>query len=418
MSRSWTVTEHRSLIESLAAPTTPVRSPVVGSELLGCALAEDAHALLDTPPFTNSAMDGFAVRHVDLPPEKAEVVLPVAGDLPAGDQQVHRLAAGQVVRIMTGAPLPEGADTVVMVEQTDHLPGTRQAPQQVRIQAPWPEPGANVRRRGEDLPAGAPVLPAGTVVDAAAVSALVSVGVTEVTLHPRPRVGIITTGRELVAPGVPVGPGQIPDSNAALLTGLVLAAGASIVASARINDQIERLAAVLDDWPELDLVITAGGISAGAFEVVRQGLAHQGVDFHHVAMQPGGPQGAGRLRCAGRQVPVLCLPGNPVSVFVSFHVYGAGLIAMLAGRAADSLPPTEQVIAAEGWVSPPGKEQICPVRRDGQRVWPHHRLGSRSHLVASLPQADGLALVPVGTSTVAPGDRLTFIPTRVGRRGW
>ncbi|MDO5287539.1 MAG: molybdopterin molybdotransferase MoeA [Actinomycetia bacterium] len=416
MSGSWSVAEHRAWLESLVHPL-PAEVVTVGEGGLGRVLAEEVRTVLDTPPFTNSAMDGFAVRHADLPPDQAEVVLPVVGDAPAGGGGGLRLADGQAIRIMTGAPLPDGADTVVVVEQTDHQPGVVDAPRQVRVRAPWPQPGANVRQRGEDLASGEPLLPAGTVLDAAALSALVSAGVTQVALRPRPRVGVVTTGRELLAPGVDVGPGQVPDSNAVLLAGLVLAAGADLVVQARVDDRPEQLTALLNGWPELDLVITAGGISAGAFEVVRQALAAQ-VGFHHVAVQPGGPQGAGRLELGGRLVPVVCLPGNPVSVFVSFHLYGAGLIAMLAGRAASSEPPMVPVVAGEGWQSPPGKVQVCPVRRVGEQVWPSHRLGSRSHLVASLPLADGLAVVPAGTGTVSAGDPLFFIGTRAGRRGW
>lgn len=424
------VGRHRALVDALAQPLPPVRRPVLPglpsrdaaqpfaagavSPCLGAVLAEPVAARIPVPPFANSAMDGFAVRHRDIAAatEQQPVRLPVAGDIPAGETTPHVLAPGTAWRIMTGSAIPAGADTVVKVEHTDHRPGVAALPATVRFFIP-PEPGANIRAAGEDLPTGALVLPAGRLLDGPALAAAVSAGHGELLVRPRPRVAIMTTGDELAAPGEPLLPGQIPDSNGVLLGGLICQAGADLVTAARIGDDPQTLRTALADCPQVDLVLTAGGISAGAYEVVRLALAGPGMRFHRVTQQPGGPQGAGLASVAGREVPVLCLPGNPVGVFVSFHVYAAGLIAVLAGRAETTEPVRQPVRAGQGWASPPAKTQFIPVARqpDG-RVVPIHRLGSGSHLVASLPQADGLAIVPAGAGQVAPGDRLEFIPTR------
>ena len=194
-------------------------------------------------------------------------------------------------------------------------------------------------------------------------------------------------------------------------------AGGDVVARWRSADDPEALLAILASAPEIDLLVTAGGISAGAYETVRQTLSGPTMRFHHVAQQPGGPQGAGTALVGGRPVPAACLPGNPVSVYVSFHVYVAGMIRVLAGRSSTVEPTVGQAVAGAEWTSPRGKVQFIPLRLDGGRAFPIHELGSRSHLVASLPSADGLGVVPADVERVRPGDALGFIPTEGGANG-
>ncbi|HEX7658981.1 MAG TPA: gephyrin-like molybdotransferase Glp [Pseudonocardiaceae bacterium] len=421
-SHSLSVLEHRAFVDALTTRLPPVRRPLLaehGSDrCLGAVLAENVVTRMPVPPFTNSAMDGFVVRHADIADATGDspTTLPVAGDIPAGDTTPHELRPGTAWRIMTGAPIPFGADTVVKVEQTDHTPGTRELPHQASFYAA-PAPGANIRRAGEDVRAGLTVLAAGCRLDATALACAASVGYGDLAVYPQPRVGIVTAGDELVAPGVGPRPGKVPDSNGVLLTALAEAAGARVVARARVRDDPRALRAALDGWSGIDLVITAGGISAGAYEVVRQALSRSTMRFHHVAQEPGGPQGVGTIRLGGRDVPVLCLPGNPVAVFVGFHVYAAGMIEMMAGRRTGTQPPTHEVIAAEGWSSSPTKTQFIPLcetaRGTVRRI---HRLGPASHLVASLPLADGLGVVPAGIDHVDRGDCLRFIPTHLESR--
>lgn len=451
---SLSIDEHRALVEASCPMLDPVELPL--EECIGAVAAADVRALVPVPAFTNSAMDGFALRSADLKAE-GPTILPVAGDIPAGDTRENRLEPGTAWRIMTGAPVPEGADTVVKVEWTDHEAGVSYPPEQVQI-LKAPTPGANVRFKGEGVDCGDIVIPAGTPLSAGTIAAAASVGVDRLLVHPRPRVLVIATGAELVAPGQPLGPGRIHDSNGLMMAALASEAGARVVGTFLCGDDPEEFTRLMDCAPEADLVITAGGVSQGAFEVVRLAIADRG-RFHHVAQQPGGPQGVGLLPVGASKKPtlVLCLPGNPVSVFVSFHVYVAGLIARLAGRVSDapgaSAPRMLPGIAAKGWRSPAGKTQFVPVRpavcasaqpsgafvpaageplragkspragetlrADGDAhrcggepilVEPVHILGSGSHLTASLAVAEFLAVIGPEHESVAAGDTFELIP--------
>ena len=416
--------EHRDLIEALALSRLLPHDTLSAEECLGRRLATDLHSLIPLPPFTNSAMDGFALRREDLAGE-GPWSLPVVADIPAGDTREHRLEAGQAMRIMTGAPLPQGADTVVKVEHTDHAAGVAQAPASVEIRVA-PKLGANVRVKGEALEAGSPVLEAGCLLDGTALAAAISVGHGTLAVLPRPRVLVVTTGTELRRAGEALERGQIPDSNGILLRGLVEDAGGRVVAHLRTGDTPEELRRALDEAPDADLVITAGGISAGAYEVVRLTLGTD-AGFHHVAQQPGGPQGVGATPVGprGRETPVICLPGNPVSVFTTFHMYVAGALAVMSGlvrpERGATVPSAVMARARVGWESPKGKTQFIPVRfvdeagagsgdEAGVRwVEPVHPLGSKSHLVASLAHAQGIGVVAPEFGGVVAGQELAVV---------
>ena len=432
-------------------------SPLEASRLAlgdahGRVLAEDVTAAVPVPPWTNSAMDGYAVRAEDTTGASPQtpVVLPVSGDVPAGAAP-QPLVAGTTQRIMTGAMLPEGADAVVKVEDTDQVPGPHPLPDRVEIRAAV-RPGLSIRRAGEDLGAGDPVMAAGTRLSAAAVSALASVGLGSVRVAARVRVAVVSTGAELRDAGHVLKPGTIPDSNSLLLAGLVAEHGAVCASVSRSGDTAEDLAEVLRRAASgADLIVTSGGVSAGAFdpltmlaEANRDGDAAVRLDFVKVAMQPGKPQGHGWVRADdGRRVPIICLPGNPVSVLVSFTTIVAPALARLAGQdTSDSsdgmLPgrPRPTARAAVAWRTPPGRRQHVPVRFTGPPahpaaaeadkhgnhaeggaeehaclpwVTPTHRLGSGSHLVASLPAAQALAVVAAEVEAVEVGDELPLI---------
>ena len=458
------ITELLAALEPLPAVVLPL------AEAHGLVLAEDVPAALPVPPWTNSAMDGYAVRAADAAKaDRSPVVLPVGGDVPAGAVPAP-LAPGTAQRIMTGAMLPEGADAVVRVEDTDQAPGPRPLPEQVEIRVA-PRPGLNVRRAGEDVGLGDPVLGAGAVLSAAALSALASAGAGSVRAVPRARVAVVSTGAELVDPGAAPPTGSIPDSNSVLLAGLVVEHGAALASVSRSADTAASLAGVLTAAAAgADLVVTSGGVSAGAFDPLtmlagdqaaldegREMLAEDRaagaairLRFARVAMQPGKPQGHGTVRADdGREVPLIALPGNPVSVLVSFRTIVAPALARLMGRdgggAADadsvagpvngpaaparprsgSRPPV-RARAAEAWKTAGERRQYIPVRfvpaptgaaaRPGRGtvgptrwVAPTHRLGSGSHLVASLPAAQALAVVEAGTPAVSVGDEVRLI---------
>ena len=434
-------------LEDYVSQVLEALSPLEGGRVpLGQAhgrvLAEDVTAAVPVPPWTNSAMDGYAVRAKDTTGAcpLTPVVLPVSGDVPAGAAP-RPLAEGTAQRIMTGAMLPEGADAVVKVEDTDQAPGPHPLPERVEIRAAV-APGLSVRRAGEDVTAGDPVMAAGTRLSATAISALASVGLGSVLVRPQVRVAVVSTGAELRDAGQALEPGTIPDSNSLLLAGLVAEQGAVCTSMARSGDTAEALAEVLRQAAAgADLIVTSGGVSAGAFDpltMLAQAQRGEGapvhLDFVKVAMQPGKPQGHGWvLADDGRRVPIICLPGNPVSVLVSFTTIVAPALARLAGQdaagGAEPLPgrPVLTARAAVGWRTPPGRRQHVPVRfteapagsgvrsdvGDGAGlpwVTPTHRLGSGSHLVASLPAAQALAVVAAEVEAVEVGDELPLIP--------
>lgn len=306
-----TVAEHQSVVAELLARTEVVTLPL--ADAAGLVLAEDLVATRALPAFDNSAMDGYAVRAADLTGASAEhpVRLPVAEDVPAGRIDGPALAPGTAHRIMTGAPMPAGADAVVQVEATDG--GTDAvAVHEARTS------GSHVRTAGEDVAVGETVLPAGAVLGAAQLGLVAALGEPTVRVHRQLRVLVLSTGSELVEPGLPLRHGQIHESNGVMLATAVRAAGALAEQVRFVADDVAEFdAALAARGAHVDLVVTSGGVSAGAYEVVKDALAGRGVEFVKVAMQPGMPQGAGRVR----GMPVVTLPGNPVSALVSFEVF-------------------------------------------------------------------------------------------------
>lgn len=381
---------------ALAPAPVVAQLPLARAE--GRVLAADVTAQLDLPGWTNAAMDGFAVAWDDL---EVGVVLPVAGDIWAGQPGGARLAPGSAARIMTGAPLPDGADTVVAVELTDIPRGPVPLPQQVTIHTVPPR-GDAVRHRGEDARAGQVVVPAGTRLDPLARGVVAAVGVSEVAVHELPRVRVVATGEEVAELGTPPALGQLVDCNSWLLQGLVTALGHPCERVTMGHDDADRLRAAL---PELvagvDLLVFTGGVSAGAYEVVRQALEPLGIEFGEVAMQPGKPQGAGRLE----GTTVLCLPGNPVSAVVSCLAFARPWLDAASGRPA---PPPVHAVVEDGWTKKPSRVQFMPVvlgERDGLRTARRRSTGgSGSHLASRLAGVDGFAHVGAAVTAVSPGD--------------
>ena len=342
------VDEHRRVIAGLISARPP--SPVVLSEALGLVLAEDVVAPLSLPVFDNSAMDGYAVRAEDVADAGPDnpVTLPVAEDIPAGRTDPLTLSPGTAHRIMTGAPMPAGATAVVPVEATDAGMPT------VKI-AGAPRPGQHVRKSGEDVTAGTRVLRAGQTVTPAVLGLVAALGLDRLTIVPRQRVLVISTGSELVAAGTALAPGQIYESNAVMLAAAVREAGASVLDTATCGDDVEQFRELLEAR-EADLVITSGGVSAGAYEVVKDAFptGSAGVEFVKVAMQPGMPQGAGRT---GGGCPIVTLPGKPVSAQGSYEVCIRPALRAAMGMA-DPDRPRRSAVLAEALTSPRGKRQF------------------------------------------------------------
>jgi len=339
----------------------PAREVALG-DALGCVLAADVHAGEDLPPFANSAMDGFAVRSADIQAASADhpVALRLAGEVFAGSASLPRVPPGGAARIMTGGPLPPGADTVVPVEQTTLTAGSGPEGGEVLVRVAVGE-RAFVREAGEDVREGTLVLERGRVLDPAAIGMLASVGRRAVPVVPRPRVAVVSTGDELVDPGDPLGPGQIRDSNSWLLVAQARRAGAEAFRCGRLHDDPDALRKGFAlAAAEGDLVLTSGGVSVGDRDYTKQVLAELGdVRGMRVAMQPGMPQAFGFA--AG--TPLYGLPGNPVSCFVVFEMLVRPALRRLAGYPDDRLDhPRVPAVLGEPVRSPAGKVSFLRVR--------------------------------------------------------
>lgn len=366
----------------------------------GRVLRHPVHAAVDVPGFDNSAMDGFAVRADDV--SIVPVTLRVVADLPAGTSRNPELRPGEAARIMTGAPVPTDATAVVPFEDTRD--GLADSLSETTVLVAPRSSGAHIRRRGSDMPAGAAVVPAGVRLTAARIAAIAASGTASVEVARAPRVAVISTGSELVAPGMPLGHGQIPESNSFLLAGLAEEAGAEVVLRASIGDEGDGPRASIAAAERLgaDVVVFSGGVSAGAYEVVKNSLGDL-LSFVQVAMQPARPQGFGRTPAG---TLVFGLPGNPVSAAVSFEVFVRPALRALEGEV-DDVRAVVRVPLAEGWRSRVDRLQYVPVRLDrtDPAAWravppaPGTRGSTRG-----LGDADGYAVIPPGDRDLEPGD--------------
>jgi molybdopterin molybdotransferase len=397
------VDEHLAHILDEVAPLAPLELALLDAH--SCLLAEDVVAAVSLPPFDNSAMDGYAVRSADLDPVRAgtAVTLPVVGDIPAGTASPLSVQPGLCVRIMTGAPLPTGADVVVPVEMTDG------GIAKVRIDRA-PDVGAYIRRLGEDVRAGDTVAVAGSHLGSARIGLIAAVGRTAVAVRPRPRVVVISTGSELVEAGAHIGPGQIADSNSYALTAAAREAGALAYRVGIVPDDPNRLLETLEDHLiRGDCIVTSGGVSVGAYDVVKEVLSRLGtVRFDRVAMQPGMPQGFGRIGADG--VPIFALPGNPVSALVSFEVFVRPALRRMLGAEPISRP-TVSAVATAPMRSGKGKRQyvraVLSAQDDRYVVQPVG--GSGSHLMGAMAAANGLVVIDEDVTDVAVGSPVTVM---------
>ncbi|MET0779906.1 MAG: gephyrin-like molybdotransferase Glp [Microbacterium sp.] len=389
-----TVNAHLATILAAVRPLDVIAVPL--GDALGSTLRAAVHAAVDLPVFDNSAMDGFAVRFADVAGASAAspAILRVIADLPAGTALEPVLGAGEAARIMTGAPLPASADTVVPFEATEG--GLADSLGDVRVvQAPRGI-GAHIRRRGEDCRAGEELVAAGVELGPLQLAAIAAANVPTVTVSRRPRVAVVSTGTELLAPGSDLARGQIPESNALLLGALARGAGADVVLQTTVGDVDDDLQRALADAAArgADAVITSGGVSAGAFEVVKTAIAE--MTFVQVAMQPGRPQGF----AAGDPL-VFGLPGNPVSAAVSFEVFVRPALLAMQGRT-QLHRRMLRLPAATGWRAPRGRRQYLPIMLTDGGVAPATAGGS--HLAGALARAEGYAVVPAEVDVVSPGD--------------
>ena len=431
----WSVDEHLDDILAAVKPLEPIELQLLDAQ--GCLLVEDVVVEVALPPFDNSSMDGYAVRISDVEgaSEEFPAVLTVIGDVAAGDGGLadgRSVGPGEAARIMTGAPLPAGAEAVVPVEWTDggtgggpaegmraHSDAPEGASGEVRIHRPV-TPRAHVRAKGSDVRPGDMALRAGAVVGPPQIGLLAAIGRSTVRVRPRPRVVVLSTGSELAQPGEELDGGRIYDSNSFALTAAARDAGAIAYRVPAVADDAETLRTTIEDQLiRADIVVTTGGVSVGAYDVVKEALssvgdedeAGGGVDFRKLAMQPGKPQGFGAI--GPDHTPLLALPGNPVSSYVSFELFVRPAILTLMGLQDVHRPTVRATLdMEEALASPSGKRQFLRGTYDAEAGTVAPVGGPGSHLIAALAQADALIVLPEDVTSAEPGAEAEVILLR------
>ncbi len=397
------VDDHVERILSRIEPLVPYEQQLL--DALGLPVCEDIASPMPLPAFDNSGMDGYAVCFPDVASASRDqpVHLPVVGEIAAGQTTIFALSPGTAVRIMTGAPVPYGADAVVPVEWTDG------GDVQVRIHRA-PTEGQHIRRQGEDVQPGDALLHTGTMLGPRQLGLLASVGFAQVLSRPRPRVVIISTGAELRDPGSTLAADSIYDANSYMLAASARAAGAIAYRVGIVSDDPDEFAdALSDQLVRADMVVTSGGVSKGQYDVVKDVLSRTGrVEFGEVAMQPGKPQGFGFV--GEDDTPIFTLPGNPVSAYISFEVFCVPAIRRMMGRE-PFRRPTVRALTSHGLSSPAGKQQFVraqfEVDRGGAHVTPIAAHGS--HLIGDLSDANALIVIPADVTSVPPGTHVQVL---------
>jgi molybdopterin molybdotransferase len=392
------VEEARERVLSQVAPLAPLQLPL--TEAYGCVLAEDVVSTHDLPVFASSAMDGFAVRAADVSSASGSsaVELKIAGRAMIGKRPEATVGGGEAVQIATGAPIPAGADAIVPVENAEAIGEV------VRV-FEAPAVGAHVRPAGEDAKQGDVLIAAGTRIGPPELGLLANSGHPHPIVHPRPRVVVLSTGDELIPPTESPGFGQIRDSNAYTIFGALRDAGAMPVMAGIVPDDVEALKeSVFSYLIQADAFVSSGGVSVGERDVVKAAFFRRGeIDFFKVAMQPGMPQGFGQIE--GK--PYWGLPGNPVSVFVSFEIFVRPAILKMMGRTQVRRPEVTATLSRDV-AGPKGKMQYARVDvKRGSAGWTAEPTGARgSNLISTVSRANGLAMIPPGIDLAPAGSQV------------
>ena len=395
------------------SPLNAIEVPLL--DCLGQVLAEDIQSPLDLPPLSNSAMDGYAVRGADIQGASPESPrnLEVIGLVAAGQVSTQTVVAGAAVRIMTGAPIPPGADTVVPFEETDEVE-RRQAGRPLDHVAIFTglSVGVNVRPAGEDVQRGQQVLDAGTPVRPSEIGVMASLGMSAARVIRRPVVAILATGDELVASGQTLDEGKIFDSNSFSVAGSVIACGGAPRVLGIARDNLEDLNNKLSEAAGSDLIVTSAGVSKGDYDIVKDVLTERGdMNFWSVRMRPAKPLAFGHLReDGGRSVPLLGLPGNPVSTMVAFEMFARPAIQIMLGKRRLARPMVEGVLTAPIY-NADGRRVYARVevtRKDG--FYFANPVGPQgSNILTSMSRANGLAICPEDLPSKGAGEQVKII---------
>ncbi|WP_131111051.1 molybdopterin molybdotransferase MoeA [Sulfuricystis thermophila] len=397
---------YEQALEHLLAAATPVteirRLPLAA--VRGRFLAEPLISTVMVPPLDNSAMDGYAVRCADVP--QAGVILPVSQRIPAGSVGAP-LQPGTAARIFTGAPIPPGADAVVMQEFSEHVPDGKVIINQA------PKAGQNIRRAGEDIAAGSEILPAGARLGPAEIGLAASVGVAELPVRRRLRVALLSTGDELTEPGQPLPAGGIYNSNRHFLRALFETFGCAVTDAGHVPDTLEATRAALREAAAAhDLIVTSGGVSVGEEDHVKPAVEAEGaLSLWKIAIKPGKPLAFGHVRKVGAEgtaesTAFIGLPGNPVSCFVTFLLFLRPYLLKRMG-AAVVVPVARELVSASAWTKPEDRRSFLRARiaADGRvELYPNQSSG----VLTSCVWADGLVDTPA-QQTFAPGDTVRFL---------
>ncbi len=394
------VDEARTRVLAAFAPLSVTTIPLL--DALDLVLAEDVVATRDVPPFTNSAMDGFACRAADIAgaSRATPVLLRIAQTISAGDDPVHQLEEGCAARIMTGAPMPIGADVVVAFERSVIVEGE---PGGVQIRHAYPS-GTNLRYAGEDMRRGDLALRSSKRIRPSEIALLAAIGRTHVDVHRRPAVAILATGDEVVAPGGQPGPSQIWDSNSDAIAAMVLQAGGIPIPLGIARDNEAEIRERLASEPNVDLIVTSGGVSAGDFDLIQEILrANAQMEFWQVRIKPGRPLAFGSFG----GVPLLGLPGNPIAVAVTFLQFARPAILTMLGTC-DHGVPTVEARMLDPVDNSGRREHYIRVRLTKTTNGYEARLaGSQgAAILTALANADGLLVIPESMEYVEPGTTL------------
>ncbi len=394
-----TFEEARKIVLESVSACQPVEKPIV--EALGLVAAEDVTSTERIPPFDNSAMDGYAVRAEDIvgASDKRPVALRVLMDLPAGRHTEQVVGQGEAVRIMTGAPIPPGADTVVQVELTEKFSNTM-----VRILEEH-EKGGNIRFAGEDIDIGRKVVAAGEEITPAKIGLLASIGRPEIKVFRRPAVAILATGDELLDPSEPLQPGKIRTSNSYTMISQTRVCGAEPYYLGIARDTLGDVRAHLEKGLSADMILTSGGVSVGDYDYVKDALEQLGVKFRFtkVAIKPGMPTVFGLLR--GK--PVFGLPGNPVSSMVIFEEFVRPAVLKMMGKRKLQRPVIEAVLAEDVKKNPKRMHLMRAIARKVGSEYSVTTTGPQgSGILVSMDLANGILLVPTGTEKLRKGERV------------
>ncbi|HWB50726.1 MAG TPA: gephyrin-like molybdotransferase Glp [Stellaceae bacterium] len=394
------VDEALALIERRVTPVVEAETVPLG-DALGRILARDLIAAMDVPPHANSAVDGFAIAHADLLPER-ETVLPVTGRAAAGHPLARPIERGEAIRIFTGAPMPEGADTVMMQEDCVFADG------RVTMK-PGLKPGANRRRAGEDVEKDTVALPAGRRLKPADLGLAAALGRDRVTVFEPLRVALLSTGDEVREPGTVLPPGAIYDANRVMLASLLRLSGCRV---SDLGIRPDREAALADTLAkaavEHDLIITSGGVSTGEEDHVRAAIERLGrLDFWRLAIKPGRPVALGQVK----GVPLIGLPGNPVAAALTFAIIGRPLILRLAGGAGEA-PALFRVRAEFAYKKRPGRREYvrASLDRAGDVVTAYKYPKDGAGILSSIVNSDGFVIIDEAADGLQPGSMVDFLP--------